>query len=90
MREADKVAQELAAAFLQNGQYAFSNPMNPAALGQVLPATAGAVVSDVFEEAGFEGLSVQSVGYEEGADEPKVHVYVIKGGGKALKTASTV
>src|SRR5437763_16723104 len=87
MASAREVAQQLAAKFLEHGNYAAANPMNAAALRLVMPAAApDAAISEFIEEAGFEGLAVQSVGYEEGADEPKVHIYVTKGSWKGLKS----
>jgi hypothetical protein len=80
MSRALEVTQHLAARFLENGNYAFAARMNAGALGEVMPAAAGDHgLSEFFEEAGFEGLSVQSVGYEKGGDEPVVHIYVTKG-----------
>jgi hypothetical protein len=42
---------------------------------------AAAAVADIpdYDEYGFAGLAVQSVGVEEGVAEPKVHIYVTKG-----------
>jgi hypothetical protein len=58
--------------------------------GQVLAAaTRQREVVDYGEKA-FAGLSVQSVGYERGADKPKVHVYVTKGAARALRNLSQV
>ncbi len=79
-REVAILAQQLAAAYLAAGNYAFSAPLNPDAIPGVMPAAAGAHVADEYmEEVGFSGLAVQAVGYEEGTDDPKIHVYVTKG-----------
>lgn len=87
MSQAKKIAQQLAAKFLAQGNYSFANPLNVSALEHVLPAAAPSHrLSDYFEEAGFEGLSVQSVGYEEGTQDPIVHIYVTKGSLKSLKS----
>jgi hypothetical protein len=87
MPEARVVAQQLAAKFLANGNYTFANPMNAAALGHVMPAaSSGQSFADFFDESGFEGLEVQSIGYEKGAEEPKVHIYVTKGSLKGIKS----
>jgi hypothetical protein len=52
-----------------------------------MPAAAsGAGFTTFFDESGFEGLAVQSVGFEEGASDPKVHIYVTKGSMKGLRS----
>ncbi len=84
--QAAAIAQRLAARFLEAGNYVFSSPLSPRALANVLPAAAEVPAVDRhFEGVGFAGLSVQSVGYEEGVDEPRVHVYVTKGPRKLEK-----
>jgi hypothetical protein len=84
-----RIADQLPARFLEGGNYAFSGPLSGAALRQILPAaTAEPGVERFFEEAGFSGLTVQSVGIEEATDEPKMHVYVAKGSRKAEKGLS--
>ncbi len=81
------VAKQLAAKFLENGNYAFAGPLSGTALGGLSTATAS--VSDVdayFDNSAFAGLSVQSVGYEHDRHDdiaPKIHVYVVKGSRKA-------
>ena len=81
------VAKQLAAKFLENGNYAFAGPLSGTALGGL--STAAASVSDVdaySENSAFAGLSVQSVGYEHDRHDdiaPKIHVYVVKGSRKA-------
>ncbi|MEO5631778.1 MAG: hypothetical protein ABIQ24_03645, partial [Nitrospiraceae bacterium] len=81
MREtAAQMAQRLAATFLGAGNYMFSNALNKTALAEVLPAAAtSGSIDDLIEQSGFSGLSIQSVGYEKGASDPKVHIYVTKG-----------
>ncbi len=80
MADARSVAQQLAARFLENGNYTLAGPMTAAGTHAPLPAaTDDRSLEGFFSDAGFAGLAVQSVGYEEGADEPKVHVYVTKG-----------
>lgn len=87
MSRAREVAQQLAARFLEHGNYALATPMNLKSLHSIMPAaTANPVFGDFFDEGGFAGLAVQSVGYEEGAREPKVHIYVTKGSAKAFKS----
>jgi hypothetical protein len=87
MADAREVAQQLAARFLANGNYAFADPISAGALKHMMPASApGSQFAGFFEESGFEGLSVQSVGYEAGAEEPRVHVYVTSGSLRGLKS----
>jgi hypothetical protein len=74
------VAQRLAARLLEGGNFVFASPMSRSALTDVFPAAGQLTALDRhFEELGFAGLAVQSVGYEEGVDNPKVHIYVTKG-----------
>jgi hypothetical protein len=58
----------------------------------ILPATAHAQsdVEELFDVTGFAGLSIQSVGYEKGADKPRIHVYVTKSARKAEKAIEEV
>ena len=80
MPNARSVAEQLAARFLENGNYVFAGPMKATLAQGPLPAAADAQSFEgFFSEAGFAGLAVQSVGYEKGAEQPKVHVYVTKG-----------
>jgi len=77
----------LAARFLEHGNYVFAEPLSGRTLAEVIPAAVHPDrVEAYFEELGFEGLAVQSVGYEEGRSDgepPRVHVYVTKGSRKA-------
>jgi hypothetical protein len=80
MPDARSVAQQLAGKFLENGNYTLAGPMRATDAHRPLPAAANEQSLEVFfSEAGFAGLAVQSVGYEEGADQAKVHIYVTKG-----------
>lgn len=84
---AKEVAISLAHHFLAEGRYAsMPSPVAGAIPAGVQPASA----RDVFlmGEDGFEGLSIQSVGYEEGNDANVVHVYVTRGSASALKKIS--
>lgn len=84
---AREVAINIAQRFLAEGQYAST----PSPIAGVAPAgflpTSG---RDVFlaGEEGFEGLSIQSVGYEEGNNTNVVHIYVTRGSAGALKKVS--
>ncbi|MDB6021369.1 MAG: hypothetical protein JWQ04_1226 [Pedosphaera sp.] len=82
---AERLAKFFAAKFLQNGNYealgtAFGNPdpsiyAQTAALGEL---------DRHFEEEGFSGLAVHSVGYTAGGQNEKVIIYVARGSKKAL------
>lgn len=90
-KRAALLAQQLAARFLEEGNYVFAGRLSAQAVSQVIPAATDATaVADYFEEPGFAGLAVQSLGYEEGADEPKVHVYVTRGSRKAVKAIAGI
>jgi hypothetical protein len=81
---AKELAHALAKKFLAQGSFAFAGPTSPGS--HAMPATASAkAASAYFEESGFAGLSVQSVGFEQGVPDPKVHVYVTKGARKAVE-----
>jgi hypothetical protein len=75
--DAGEVARRLGRLFLERGQYAFASG---AITGhEATPAATREAFVPSIEEQGFAGLAVQSVGYELGAPEPKVHIYVTKG-----------
>ncbi len=75
---AKDVATALAQQFLRSGNFVLAGGQARA----VRPAVAEAVDLPEYDEYGFSGLAVQSVGVEEGqeVDNPRVHVYVTKGG----------
>ncbi len=70
-----RLARELAAAFLAAGNYTFSPNAASSAAG-IAPVT-GAELHDFVDDAGFAGLAVQAVGYEDGAAGPRIRVYVV-------------
>jgi len=79
LNEADvaRLAGQLAAVFLAAGNYTFS-PSAASSVAGLAPAS-GAELHDFVDEAGFAGLAVQAVGYEEGAADPRIRVYVTRG-----------
>ena len=90
MNKARAVTLRLAARFLEEGSYTAAAAMKGSSLARVIPASAGAAdVQPLFAEPGFAGLAVQAVGYEDGADEPKVHIYVSKGSRKHVEALLT-
>lgn len=91
MADAEEIAERLAYEFLKMGRYgAASGPVEVP-----IPAgAAGAAVGDEVEEftdrvEAFSGVQVQSVGYEDGAEEPKVHVYLTRGSAREIKSLPT-
>ena len=81
---AKDLALALAQRFLRSGNFVLAG-VQGGGPHTILPATAD--VSEIFEydEYGFAGLAVQSVGVEEGVSEPKVHVYVTKGSRRVIE-----
>lgn len=75
---AQDIALALAERFLRDGNFVLAGVQGRGA-GGVLPAAAGAPDLPDYDEYGFAGLAVQSVGVEEGVGQPKVHIYVTKG-----------
>jgi hypothetical protein len=72
------VAESLAAEFLRAGNYTAST--GPIEIENVPGIRAAAVQAAAVDDVrGFEGLAVQSVGYERGAEEPAVHIYLTRG-----------
>jgi hypothetical protein len=78
MSDAEKVANELMSLFLQKGNFAFAALGHGAGGKGFAPARADGEIDSFFDDRGFHGLSVQSVGYSNG-DRPRVVVYLTKG-----------
>jgi hypothetical protein len=90
MPTAEEVANFLAYGFLKNGNYT-------ASVGPVdVPDLAGAAAAAAKDEEvaieyahraePFGGLAVQSVGFEDGVREPKVHIYLTRGSSRLIKS----
>jgi hypothetical protein len=90
MPTAEEVANFLAYEFLKNGNYT-------ASVGPVdVPDLAGAAAAAAKDEEvaieyahraePFGGLAVQSVGFEDGVREPKVHIYLTRGSSRLIKS----
>ena len=87
--QAGRLAEQLASEFLKSGNFDAANgAMDPHTLAAILPSSEGRG-TPYFSEYGFEGLSVQSVGYTSGAEEEAVHVYVTRGSKRSLDKLST-
>jgi hypothetical protein len=84
---APDIARALAKRFFEQGQYLAAGSAGQGASGEVVTASADALadVDEYFEEPAFAGLSVQAVGYEKGAAQPKIHIYLTKSSSKAEK-----
>jgi hypothetical protein len=91
MTAAEIVARRLAARFLEEGSFTAASSMRGTELepGIAPAATDRLDLQPLFSQAGFAGLAVQAVGFGEGADDPKVHVYVQKGGRGAVEAIPT-
>ena len=87
MASAEEIATRLAYEFLRMGRYSASTgPVELPGL-QARAAAAGEEVSEFTERLeDFSGLQVQSVGFEEGSENPKVHVYLTKGSVRQMKS----
>ena len=75
---AKDLALALAEHFLQSGNFVLAGVQGRGPR-TVLPAAAEVPEFQEYDEYGFAGLAVQSVGVEEGVPDPAVHVYVTKG-----------
>jgi hypothetical protein len=87
MDHAERVATLLAFEFLREGRYsAASGPIEVPALATAAAVSAPDGEIDSTLPQGFDGLAVQSVGFEEGPKEPKVHIYLTRGSAKLIKS----
>lgn len=84
MPTVEEIAATMAYEFLRSGNYSAS--IGPEEIPALIEAV-GAVDQDVpaLSSTGFAGLAVQSVGYEESVEEPKVHVYLTRGSKALIK-----
>lgn len=79
------LAVTLASHFLAEGNY-FSMPSSIGlGIAGLQPSTTQSSYIFGEEDAGFSGLSIQSVGYEHGNQNELVHIYVTRGSAGALK-----
>jgi hypothetical protein len=84
---AEQVATALAYEFLKKGNYSASS--GPVEVPRLLEVAA---VADVVEDEAefqavpeFASLAVQSVGFEDGVDDPKVHIYLTRGSVRMIR-----
>jgi hypothetical protein len=92
MNVAEKVASKLAFDFLRRGEFAASSgPIEIPGLNQKFLKAAASDDADLgasFDD--FAGLAVQSVGFEEGTEDPKVHIYLTRGSTKLMNSLPKV
>jgi len=82
---AKDVAEALAYRFLKDGLFRSSVRGGISLDGYPIAAHAADGPEFLETKADFHGVVVQAVGYELGAANPKVHIYVTKGSDKALR-----
>jgi hypothetical protein len=89
MPTAEEVAVALAYEFLRRGNYtASAGPVQlPETAGVAPAATPGRGEEQLFEATeAFGSVAVQSVGCEDGVDDPKVYVYLTRGSLRQIKS----
>jgi hypothetical protein len=87
MPTAEEVANALAYEFLRDGLFSQSiGPVEVPFLAQAVAAGDGEKVVEERASEAFGNISVQSVGFEEGPDDPKVHLYLTRGTNKLIKS----
>ena len=86
MANAEETATRLAYEFLRMGRYsAASGPIELPNIGAEAVAADVDVESEFTERLDeFSGLQIQSVGFEEGPEQPKVHIYLTQGSIRAM------
>jgi hypothetical protein len=89
MADAEGVARRLAYEFLREGRYSSAHgPVEVKRLAQAAAAaTAGEEIVDTQEA--FGNIAVQSVGFEEGVDDPKVHIYLTQGSARQIRSLTS-
>jgi hypothetical protein len=96
MTNAEAVASQLAYEFLRDGK--FTAAQGPVEVRDLAVSGAAAASIEGFDvlgftgaptdgaSEGFGGIAVQSVGYEEGAKSPRVHVYLTRGSQRLIRS----
>lgn len=80
MPSAEEVATVLAYGFMREGKFtAAVGPVDVPALAQAVAAADHDRRYAEQEAEAFGNIAVQSVGFEEGPDDPKVHIYLTRG-----------
>jgi hypothetical protein len=88
MPSAEEVAIFLAYEFLKRGNYSASaGPVEVPVLAQAVPAAVAEEEHEYFEGVDvFASLTVQSVGFEDGVDDPRVHIYLTRGSTRLMNS----
>jgi hypothetical protein len=87
MPTAEEVATALAYEFLRDGMYSQSiGPTEVPSLARAVAAGDGEELIDERASEAFGNIAVQSVGFEEGPEEPKVHLYLTRGTNRLIKS----
>lgn len=85
MPTAEILAQRLAYEFLRDGKYGAS--VGPVEVRGLIQAAAAGFDGNIEREAdGFGSISVQSVGFEEGTEDPAVHIYLTRGSAGLIRS----
>jgi hypothetical protein len=90
MPTAEEVASALAYDFLREGM--FSQSIGPTEVPSLAHAVAAGDAEEIIksrESEAFGNIAVQSVGFEEGPEEPKVFLYLTRGTIKLIKSLPT-
>src|ERR1700722_2087241 len=82
---AERVASVLAYEFLRDGKYSAAH--GPVEVRSLLHASGAVAAAEEHETRdGFGNIAVQSVGFEEGSSEPKVHIYLTRSSARLIKS----
>jgi hypothetical protein len=88
---AARVAQQLAAKFLAQGNYGATTAIKGSAARRQFAAAAlpETEIDEFYWDSGVSGLEVQAVGCEEGIKNPKVHIYVSRASRREINALPT-
>jgi hypothetical protein len=90
MATAEEVAMALAYEFLRDGRFTQSiGPTEVPYLASAVAAGDGEEIVQEHSSASFGNIAVQSVGFEEGIEDPKVHLYLTRGTNRLIKSLPT-
>jgi len=90
MATAEEVATALAYEFLRDGR--FSQSIGPTEVPYLAKAVAAGDGEEIVQQRAsesFGNIAVQSVGFEEGTEKPKVHLYLTRGTNKLINSLPT-
>ena len=84
MATAEDVAAALSYEFFKEGRYSAS--IGPIEVPHLLAAAATTADEARRDAAAFGAISVQAVGFEQGTEEPAVHIYLTRGSNRLIKS----